>query len=92
MLIKEIIDNNNNTSLLKNFNSILEKLNKENNLFTLIINNLLSYYDSVSQIINNENLCDIEIKEMKNISYSGFFTHEITIKSYIKLLIILMNK
>ena len=92
MLIKEIIDNNNNTSLLKNFNSILEQLNKENNLFTLIINNLLSYYDSVSSIINNENLTDNEYNEMKNICYNGIFTHEITIKSYINLLIILMNK
>ena len=91
ILIKEIIENNNN-SLIQNFNSILEKLNKENNLFTLIINNLLNYYDLVSTIINNENLNDYEINEMKNTCYSGIFTHENTIKSYIDLLIVLMNK
>ena len=89
ILIKDLVEKGH---LFKKFNLILEKLNIDFNLFTIIINNLLKYYDSVSSIIDSENLSENDINEMKNITYIGIFTHEISIKIHIDLLIVLMSK
>ena len=89
ILIKELLEYE---KLFKNFNSILEKLNGQINLFSIIINDLLNYYDCVSSIIKSESLSEEEFNDMKNLTYSGIFTHEMTIKIHIDLLITLMNK
>ena len=89
ILIKNLVEKGH---LFKTFNLILEKLNSNFNIFTIIINDLLNYYNSVSSIIDSENLSENEINEMKNITYIGNFTHEFSVKIHIDLLIVFMNK